>query len=226
MPENLSYAEYAREGFFQLCIVCAFNAVILLSFHIFAKKNGKKYDIIKMLYSSVISVFTLVLVATALSKMFLYIGSYGLTRLRVYSSWMIVLLAVFFIITLIYQFAPKLPISSALLVAFVVFFGLITLPNVDAVVANYNVNAYISGDLKTVDVYTLVEYEESAVPALFELKEHLNSKDNKTADEEKLLKSTNSALSIIKTNMENDEFWSFNLPKYKAEKLFKKHKIK
>ncbi len=223
LPENLSYSEYAREGFFQLCFICAFNAFMLLMFHVLVKTNGKKYDAVKMIYSSLISIFTLVLVATALSKMLLYIDSYGLTRLRVYSSWMIILLGVFFVITLIYQFIPKLPIISSLVVTFVIFFGLLTIPDVDAVIANYNVNAYIEGKHKSVDVYTLETYGTSAVPALYELKDHFENDPDIKNSEERTLKHINVSLDVIKEQTESKNIFSFDIPKYKAKKLFKVH---
>ncbi len=227
LPENLSYATYAREGFFQLCAVCVFNALMLLLFHSFIKTNGKKYDFVKILYSSIISIFTLVLVATALSKMLLYIDSYGLTRLRVYSSWMILLLAVFFVIALLYQFIPRIPLVSSLVVTFVVFFGLITIPNVDYMIANYNVSAYIDGDLKTVDVYTLEKYGESAVPALFDLYDNLKAKEELTYEEKKLLEETKRSLNYVKSTLIGDSqekgVFNFSIPRHRAE-MFYEHK--
>lgn len=227
LPENLSYANYAREGFFQLCAVCVFNALMLLLFNVLTKKSEKKYDVVKIIYSSAISVFTLVLVATAMSKMLLYIESYGLTRLRVYSSWMIILLAVFFIIALIHQFVPRLPIISALIVSFVVFFGILIMPDVDSIIANYNVDAYIKGDLVKVDVATISNYDESSVEALFKLYDHLESKSELSSYEERLFKITNNALWGIYSREfskgDEDGMFQFSIPKYKAGKLYESH---
>jgi uncharacterized protein YfkK (UPF0435 family) len=168
-----------------------------------------------------------VLVATAMSKMLLYIESYGLTRLRVYSSWMIILLAVFFIIALIHQFVPKLPIISALIVSFVVFFGILTMPDVDSIIANYNVDAYIKGDLVKVDVATISNYDESSVEALFKLYDHLESKSELSSYEERLFKITNNALRGIYSREfpkgDEDGMFQFSIPKHKAGKLYESH---
>ena len=40
LPADLTYAAYAREGFFQLCGVSALNAAMLLLFNLLIRKNG------------------------------------------------------------------------------------------------------------------------------------------------------------------------------------------
>jgi uncharacterized protein YfkK (UPF0435 family) len=140
---------------------------------------------------------------------------------------MIILLAVFFIIALIHQFVPKLPIISALIVSFVVFFGILTMPDVDSIIANYNVDAYIKGDLVKVDVATISNYDESSVEALFKLYDHLESKSELSSYEERLFKITNNALWGIYSREfpkgDEDGMFQFSIPKYKAGKLYESH---
>lgn len=224
LPGDLTYANYARSGFFQLCWVCGINALLLLLFNILIKKNGKDRDPLKSIYTSVISVFTLVLIATALSKMILYIDSYGLTQKRVYASWLMVLFAVAFIIVLIGQFVRRIPIASAIAVTAVIFFGLIALPDVDGMIASYNVNAYLSGDLETVDVQAIYELGASGVPALSELREELMEKPELTEAQTKALEETNSALITIKYHLkeEPDGFLNFNIPTQRARSILER----
>ncbi len=219
LPETLTYAEYAREGFFQLCWVSAINAVLLLLFHLLIRPNGKKRDPLRAIYSVLISLFTLVLIATALSKMLLYIDSFGLTRKRVYASWLIVLLAVFFIIALLGQLIKRLPVMRTMAVTFVIFFALIALPNVDSMIASYNVDAYLSGKLQTVDVESIAEYGVSSVPALVDLKRELEAKEAPTEAEQKLLQKTNGELWSAKLSLDRSpkDIFSFNIPKEKAK---------
>ena len=225
LPEELTYAEYAREGFFQLCWVCGINAVMLLLFNLLIKKNGKERDPLKTVYSTLISIFTLVLIATALSKMLLYIDSFGLTRKRVYASWLIILLALFFIAVLIRQFIRKLPLVPILAVTFAVMFTLISVPDVDSMIASYNVNAYVCGDLDEIDVESLEEYGASAVPALMDLREKLMKEED--PDDDALLARTEWHLSNIRRELDNEErnIFTFNITKERARALLKKAEI-
>ena len=153
LPENLTYATYAREGFFQLCAVCGINAVIMLLFSILVqKREDGSHSAITRIYSVVISLFTLILIVTALSKMLLYIDSYGLTQKRVYASWFMVLLGMAFVCVLIRQLVKRFPAMTVGIVGAVLLFGVIALPNVDGMIANYNVSAYLSGELNEIDV--------------------------------------------------------------------------
>ena len=217
LPENLTYAEYARDGFFELCLISAINAVLLLLFNLLIRNNGKAKDPIRTFYSSLIAIFTLILIATALSKMALYIGFFGLTQKRVYASWFMILLAVIFMFILLRQFVRRIKLISAIAISCIIAFGVITLPNVDAMIASYNVNAYISGDLETVDVESISEYGVSAVPALVKLRSELEA--NNEQGEIKI--QTDIALEKIASKIDNEdsELFSFNIPTIRAKKL-------
>lgn len=222
LPGDLTYAAYAREGFFQLCTVCALNAVFLLLFHLLMRRSSQKRDVIKSVYSTVISVFTLILIATAMAKMMLYIESYGLTQKRVYSSWLMLTLAIMFILVLIATVLPKMRMIPALVLTAVLCFGLIAIPDVDGMIASYNVDAYLEGDLATVDVDLLADYGSPAVPALVKLRDTL-SKRPATPDTDALLKRADAALATVKRDLEKvpDSFFYFNIPDARARALLK-----
>jgi len=222
LPGDLTYAAYAREGFFQLCTVCALNAVFLLLFHLLMRRSSQKRDVIKTVYSTVISVFSLILIATAMAKMMLYIDSYGLTQKRVYSSWLMLTLAIMFILVLIATALPKMRLIPALVLTAVLCFGLIALPDVDGLIASYNVEAYLEGDLTTVDVDLLADYGSPAVPSLVKLRDTL-SKRPATPDTDAILKHTDDALDVIKRDLEKipDSLFYFNIPDARARALLK-----
>jgi hypothetical protein len=217
LPEGLTFANYARSGFFQLCAVSGINAILLLLFNILIKKTDKKRDPLRSIYSAVISLFTLVLIATALSKMMLYIDSFGLTQKRVYASWLMLLLAAVFIIVLIGQLFHRIPIFSVIAVTAIIFFALIAIPNVDGMIASYNVSAYLSGDLATVDVYAAEDLGASAVPALARLREELLAAPI-TKDTESLLREINYALLRMRSEicMSPRGLFGFNIPIQRA----------
>ena len=220
LPEGLTYADYARQGFFELCWVCGLNALMLLVFNLFIVQKPEEKHILQRIYSAVISVFTLILIATALSKMLLYIDSYGLTQKRVYASWLMLVLAFAFVVVLLRQILVRFPWLPTLVVGCFLAFALLCLPNTDAQIANYNVDAYISGELNTVDVAALEDLGTSALPALFELHKHLREQSDPSAKPTQQLEDTKAAISDLVKEMterlEEEGFFAWDLPSLKA----------
>ena len=221
LPEGLTYADYAREGFFQLCAVCGINAVILLLFCLLArKKDGNRRSVVTSVYAFVISLFTLILIATALSKMLLYIDSYGLTQKRVYASWFMILLALVFICVALRQIVRRFPAMTVALIGAVALFGLIAVPNVDAVIADYNVSAYLSGELSSPDANVLAELGVSSVPARVRLEKALLQREERSVEEEVLLLDITNSLDRDAKRLETADsgFFSTSIPRAQAQK--------
>ncbi len=91
LPEEFTYAEYARQGFFELCMIMAIN----LSMICMLAKLGRvrihtdfklKSLVILFLAESIFFAFS------AFTKLLFYISAYGFTALRVLSTWWVVVL--------------------------------------------------------------------------------------------------------------------------------------
>ncbi|MBE5953410.1 MAG: DUF4173 domain-containing protein [Lachnospiraceae bacterium] len=176
LPEGLSYAEYAREGFFQLCMVSFINMIIIVFVQLFM--NVEKSVVAKIKVGIVITyaVCTLILIATAMSKMSLYIESYGLTQKRVYSSWLMIVLALLFVVAVAKQFVRKLNSVAVSCAVVVVMFAGLSLSNVDGLIARYNVDRYLDGSLETVDVWAMRDLGDAAVPEMVRLIDELKAR--------------------------------------------------
>lgn len=74
VPEGCTAAEYARRGFFELCAVASINLAVTFLAPALAKRSSEKPEMPIRVLNSVLSLFTLVLIATAMRKMLLYIG--------------------------------------------------------------------------------------------------------------------------------------------------------
>ncbi len=90
LPEGYSYAEYAREGFFQLLLVCIFNLVLVL----ISIRYFKKSKVLKIILT-IISACTYIMLASSALRMIMYIRFYYLTFQRILVLWT---LAVLFIL--------------------------------------------------------------------------------------------------------------------------------
>lgn len=80
LPIEYTYAEYAREGFFQLLVVTAINFAIIL-YYIYYTKIVENSNFIKKLLVLLVA-FSIILVFNSYYRMFLYIQAYGFTILR------------------------------------------------------------------------------------------------------------------------------------------------
>jgi hypothetical protein len=93
---SLTYAEYARRGFFELCAVAALVLPLLLLLH-WLLDGGRRSDqrVFRTLAGVQVALLA-VIVASALQRMRLYQREYGLTELRLYTTaFMLWLAAVF-----------------------------------------------------------------------------------------------------------------------------------
>lgn len=150
-PEGwLIYAEYARQGFFELCGIAALNLVILTAGNVTSKKRRADSRLLKA-FNIGLAVITLVLIATAFSKMALYINVYGLTMPRLLPCVFMVFMAIVFVALIALQ-KWDFSIVRFSLVAGAMILCLLCLTDPDALVVRYNTNRYLRGTLPSYDM--------------------------------------------------------------------------
>ena len=168
LPEGYTAAEYARRGFFEMAWLCAINlGLVALAVGLVAKKETAPP--LTRLVCLFIGIVTLFLVVSASAKMFLYIDGFGLTRLRVLTQVIIFFLGIATVLVSVWLFVPKLPYMKAVLIAALIIGAVVAWADVDTVVAAYNVNAYQTGKLPSIDVEYLDELGTGAVPYIAQL---------------------------------------------------------
>ena len=170
LPKGYSMAAYARRGFFEMAWLCAINlGIIALAIGLVSGKN--KAPLFTKLICLFVGIITLFFVVSASAKMFQYIGSFGLTRLRVLTEVIMVWLGLTTTVVCIWLFVPKLPYMKFVLVMALVMGAAVAWADVDTVVARYNVTAYQSGKLETIDMDHLGSLGNGAIPYIAQLKE-------------------------------------------------------
>lgn len=175
LPEVYSYAEYARRGFFELFVISIINLMILLLMNFLSKQTGDNKTTLLKTYTVLLSVFTILIISSALSKMVMYISNYGLTPLRVYTSWFMVLLTIIFVIIIVKQFVSELCLAKYIIVTFVILFGFLSFSNVDGNIAKFNIRMYQSGNLNELDVEALCNLSDDAL--VYVLKQEIDTKE-------------------------------------------------
>lgn len=172
LPSDISaYSEYARRGFFQLCFVSVINLAIIIALNLFCKDNDKgcRPTSVKAM-TCILSVFTLLLITTAVSKMLMYIRVYGLTPLRVYTSWFMILLFVLFVSIILSVITKKINASKITVTAFVIMFAALSFCNIDGVIARYDLNEYNKGNLPYFSFSLMNDLSSGAAPEIIRYK--------------------------------------------------------
>ena len=161
LPDGYTAAEYARRGFFEMTWLVAINlALMTFGIAMVRTPGSTKYF---CLFLGLVSEF---LVAASVAKMVLYIGSYGLTRLRVLTMVIMVFLGITTALVSLWLFIPKLQYMKAVMLAALVIGAAVLWLDVDTQVARYNVSHYLSGDLQNVDIHYLTTLGPGAVESL------------------------------------------------------------
>jgi hypothetical protein len=167
---GLSYAEYARQGFFQLVLVAVLTlGVIATTLWMYGRREASDRRILQGLLGGLCGM-TLVILVSASVRLSLYEETYGFTRLRLAVHTTIVWLAILFVLILIAGAMWKggwLPRTVALSTAFVMLGLNLTSP--DAFIAERNVARF--EETGEIDAYYASTLGAEAVPALLELPE-------------------------------------------------------
>ena len=134
LPEGYTYSSYAHEGFFQLVFVCLINILIVLLCRKYSADNLALKCILCL-----ISACTYVLIASAAYRMFLYIGVYKLTFLRLYVLWALAVMAVVMAGIIVYLFRPGMPFARFAACVLVSLWMIFAYAKPDYLIAAYNI---------------------------------------------------------------------------------------
>ncbi len=225
LPKDFSYAEYARDGFFELCLVSLINLVVILLAMGLTNCKNKASNVILRLLCSIFSIATLILISTAIAKMVMYIDCYGLTPKRVYATWFEIVLALIFFIIILKQIFSKLNAVISSFLVTVICFAVLSLSGIGSYIAKYNVSGYIDNSLIDVDIIALIELGDDAIPEMVRLYDHISDKDKPTVNEENLKEELSFYLEDKKEEYElaeeEEDIFSVTIPRLKAKKALK-----
>jgi len=157
---GLSYAEYARRGFFELVVVAVLVLPLLLGADAVLKGTKQQVRVARALAASLV-VLVGVVMASALQRLWLYQQQFGLTELRIYATGVVLWLAVVFVwlgVTVL-RGRRHLFAVGAIVAGFAASLC-INIVNPDTLIARTNLSR------PNVDVTYLGTLSDDAVPAL------------------------------------------------------------
>jgi hypothetical protein len=162
---GLTYADYARSGFWQLAVVTVLTLLVLAGAARWAPRDTRSdRTLIRVLLGS-LAALTLVIVASAAHRMDLYSDTYGLTRLRVLVTACELWLGVVFVLILVAgirlrgAWLPPVAMATGVLA----LLGLAA-ANPDGLIAHRNIVRY--QQLHKIDISYLANLSADAAPEL------------------------------------------------------------
>jgi hypothetical protein len=165
---GLTYAEYARRGFFELEAVAALTLAVVAGAARWARRTTRGDDRLARALLGVLCVLTLIVLASALRRLGLYEEAYGATRLRLLVGVQLAWLGAVFVLLLIAGAAregARLPravvaVSAATALGFAA-------GNPDARIAERNVDRFVATG--RLDAAHLGRLSADAAPAITRL---------------------------------------------------------
>jgi hypothetical protein len=162
VTQGLTYAQYARSGFFQLLACAAITLVVLLSVRACASASPLLLGL-----AGLTAALTLGVVVVAIQRLQLYENAFGLTMLRLACTVSAVWIGTVFVLlgaTLIPRGLPLRHLPAAVLVCGLIFVGLWSAVNPASIVAQVNLRRAEHG--RAFDVSQAASLGPDAVPAL------------------------------------------------------------
>ena len=163
---DYTYAEYARRGFSELIVVTVINLSILLIGLRFTK-NGGKLDRLVLALRCLLVLCTVIMLYSAHLRLKLYEDAYGYTYARIFAHTFIGFLFTLFMLTLYKLWRRELPLLKAFAVAALLAYTTLNYVNIDAIIAQRNIDRYFRTG--KIDLDYLQELSYDAMPELTRL---------------------------------------------------------
>lgn len=176
LPDGYTYAEYARQGFFQLLFVCLINLTLVL----ICLSCFKESKILKILLS-IISACTFILIASSAMRMITYIRYYYLTFLRIFVLWALFVIFLLMAGVVIHIYRDKFPLFRYSMIIVTVLYIIFSYSHPDYFIAKYNLmnkegqeSAFFLND-GFQDDYYLYTLSADAAPILLDVPESFDA---------------------------------------------------
>ncbi len=195
LPAGFTAAEYARQGFFELCTITALNTGLLAAVYTLVKEDAKNNKFLRIA-ASLLCFATVIFCGIAFSKMWLYINRFGLTPKRLSTSCFMLFLALATVLILISLYRPFKVVRS------LAFFGAAAfcafcLANPIGICVRTNAALYSAGALPQLDIVSLCDYGAEGALAVIDLSNNglLTARDQQR---------------LVKYLKEQDYYWLYN----------------
>lgn len=134
LPENVTYAEYAREGFWELLFVSVINFImVLLCIYLFRENR-----MLKMILTIVCGC-TFIMIISSAYRMMMYVGEYKLTFLRILVLWFLAVLALIMLGVVVSIYRKQFPLFHYIVAVVGVLYIGFSFSRPDVIAAKYDI---------------------------------------------------------------------------------------
>ncbi len=225
LPKDYTIVDYARNGFFELCVVAGINIVLIVFLLLFTNRPNNIMPIGVRVITVLMSFFTVIFIGTALYKMFMYIGGYGFTPLRINTVIFMSFLLVVFALIIIKQFFKGMKFSATVMVAAIIFMLGYNLIDVDSFVARNNIKLYEENKIPWMGMELVYDLDYSALeylaPFASDEDNGLDETENQLLDQE--LRERYSEYSKSYSIDSHKDLFSFNFNEYRVHRILESY---
>lgn len=183
LPLGLTYAEYARRGFFSLVFLSAVNVCSILCICRGLRNklsvNSPSVGVMKLILWYLCAA-TAVLLISAAYRMFLYDQAYGYTRQRLFVYLVLAVEAIVLLLTVLRIANVHWRLARGYATVMLCFYLVLNLPGIDAIIASKNINRFEAG--MNLDVKYLTSLSPDAANQIARLKDVRDKKDEHDRD--------------------------------------------
>lgn len=199
VTNGLTFANYARHGFFELAWVMVFSLGLMTVVYRSLAHHG--HSTVATVLKVLLAIQVEVIAFSALTRMNLYQGEYGFTTLRLYVEWFI-----YFIMGILAALSISMVTRTTFkqvfygaAIAGIAAFAVVASLNVDGIIAERNIDRYKQG--KNLDVYYLLTLSPDVYPAVAELfitQPDMNRIQGYTASNTSILQISSSYVQVLR----------------------------
>lgn len=218
LPKGFTIVDYARSGFFELCVVTVINIFVIALLLILTKRPSNTFPMGLRIITTLMSVFTMVIIGTTLYKMFMYINAYGYTSMRINTVIFMIFLLIVFVLIIAKQFLPNVKFFTTTVVIAFAFLAGYNLMDVDAFIARENIRMFQQGQIPWMGNSMVATLDDSAfeyiVPFVADENNGLDVVENEALD---------TYIRKRYKRFNDDKFSTFNISSYKVHNIMKKY---
>ena len=135
LPEGISYAEYARKGFFELLFICALNLfLVLLGKNLFSDNRFLKIIL------TVMCACTYIMTASSAIRLVMYIRCYYLSFARVLAFWALFVISVLLTGLLVHVWTGKVNLFKFSLRVILIAYTVLAFSHTDYFITKFNLS--------------------------------------------------------------------------------------
>ncbi len=204
LPQEFTFSEYARRGFFELLAVTVINIILMLLCNAFFKDSKPL-----RLLLTFITICTYILIASSAYRMLLYISAYHLTFQRLFVLLLLIIDAFVLAGVIRSQFNNKFPLFQYCVAVTTICYLIFSLAKPDYYIADYLINQKETLDIEDMRFLT----EELSLDAAAKVLPVLN-------DEERWLEEEGQEEILLYTENEYQDNYNINSKSHYIDKYY------